>query len=85
MEAAVKRVVQSSPSLVAIDGLPCSGKSTMAERLMARIVLAKRGTLHGYRAAESGRRVGCGSRCIKCQGTKISAPPLNRVRQIEGT
>jgi len=33
MDAAVEYVTQLAPSLIAIDGLPCSGKSTMAMRL----------------------------------------------------
>ena len=30
---AIERVIRNRPSLVAVDGLPCSGKSTLAERL----------------------------------------------------
>jgi len=37
MAAAVEHVTQLAPSLIAIDGLPCSGKSTMAKRLSERL------------------------------------------------
>src|SRR5687768_17300953 len=37
MEAAVDYVAQLAPTLVAIDGLPCSGKSAMAKRLSERL------------------------------------------------
>jgi uridine kinase len=37
MEAAVEHVTQLSPSLIAIDGLPCSGKSTLAKRLREQL------------------------------------------------
>lgn len=37
MDAAIDRIAQSTPSLMAIDGLPCGGKSTLAERLRARL------------------------------------------------
>ena len=37
MEAAIDRIGQSAPSLIAIDGLPCSGKSAMAEHLVQRL------------------------------------------------
>jgi uridine kinase len=36
MDAAVEHVTRLAPSLIAIDGLPCSGKSTMAKRLSER-------------------------------------------------
>jgi uridine kinase len=37
MQAAIEHVTQLAPSLIAIDGLPCSGKSMMAERLRMRL------------------------------------------------
>ena len=37
MDAAVEYVTQLAPSLIAVDGLPCSGKSTMAMRLSERL------------------------------------------------
>jgi uridine kinase len=37
MEAAIDRVAHAAPSFVAIDGLPCSGKSALAERLRERL------------------------------------------------
>jgi uridine kinase len=37
MDAAIEHVTRLAPSLIAIDGLPCSGKSTMARRLSERL------------------------------------------------
>ena len=37
IEAAVEQIARLGPTLVAIDGLPCSGKSTLAERLRDRL------------------------------------------------
>lgn len=37
MDAAIEHVMRLAPSLIAIDGLPCSGKSTIAKRLTERL------------------------------------------------
>jgi uridine kinase len=37
MDAAIEHVMQLAPSLIAIDGLPCAGKSAMAKRLGERL------------------------------------------------
>lgn len=37
MDTAVEHLALLNPSLIAIDGLPCSGKSTMASRLRERL------------------------------------------------
>lgn len=37
MDAVVEYVTQLAPSLIAIDGLPCSGKTTLAEQLQRRL------------------------------------------------